>query len=87
MTSISPDVMSRVAAYEPDVVILSVAGSDLHKRYANPGAVAASLQMLMIELLALESGNLRFVGKCVTESGETFLTPWAVLEYSRLTSR
>ena len=57
MTSISPDVMSRVAAYQPDVVILSVAGSDL----ANPGAVTASLQMLMMELLAL---GVREVAVC-----------------------
>ena len=62
VTSIrSPDVMSRVAAYQPDVVILSVAGNDLDKRYANPEAVTASLQLLMMELLAV---GVRLVAVC-----------------------
>ena len=54
VTSIrSPEVMSRVCAYQPDVVILSLGGNDLDKRYANTEAVTANLQLLMMELLAI----------------------------------
>ena len=49
MTSIrSPEVMSRVCAYQPDVVILSLGGNDLDKRYANTEAVKGKRSFVMV---------------------------------------
>ena len=55
-----------IAAYHPDVVIIQLEGNDLDKHSASPGAIASSLQILIMEVW----------------SGVTFVMWWAALRYT-----